>query len=63
MPQLVSLKSSKQMGYRQILGNKGDAGRVVACDLILVSFYVYSSILSDWVELIGQVLFGLDSVG
>jgi hypothetical protein len=63
MPKSVSLKSSKQMGYRQNFGNKGDTGRVVADDLILVSFYVYSSILSDWVELIGQVLFGLDSVG
>jgi hypothetical protein len=51
------------MGYRQILGSKGDTGRVVADGLILVSLYVYSSILSDWVELIGQVLFGLDSVG
>jgi hypothetical protein len=63
MPKLVSLKYSKQMGYRQILGNKGDVGRAVAGDLVLVSFYVYSSILSDWMELIGQVLFGLDSVG
>jgi hypothetical protein len=51
------------MGYRQISGSKGDAGRVVAGDLILVSFYDSSSILPDWVELIGQVLFGLDSVG
>jgi hypothetical protein len=63
MPKLVPLKYSKQMGYRKILGSKGDTGRVVAGGIILVSFYVYSSILSDWVELIGQVLFGVDSVG